>query len=139
MKSDHRKPSQVTDEYWLYAIRQTGDYPEDTANSGKWLVFSPMDKVDDLWQKIKVATEEGRLGSASKAATARPNSLARDARSKVLCIYTYDWTDREDVMRVRAELRKLGVTAKIPYKADADTTAGRYASPGKRRISKYFA
>ena len=37
--------------------------------------------------------------------------------------------------RIREELRKLGVTNKIPYKADADP---RYAARGHKRISKYY-
>ncbi len=49
---------------------------------------------------------------------------------KVICVYTYDWTDEADVRRVRQELRALGITSKIPYKTDDDTNAGRYSSQG---------
>lgn len=55
-----------------------------------------------------------------------------------MCVYTYDWTDEEDVMRVREELRKLGITRKIPYKSDEDTLAGRYYKAGDSNLSKYY-
>jgi hypothetical protein len=137
-KSDHRKPSEVTHTYWLNAVRKKGAYPENTNNSGKWLIFVPVDRVDRLWQKIKRATEEGKLGSSSKVATARPNLNAADPTAKVICVYTYDWTDQRDVRRIRQELRELGVTSRIPYKADEDTHAGKYQNRGNRRISKYY-
>jgi len=56
----------------------------------------------------------------------------------VICVYTYDWTDKEDVKRIRQELRDLGITRKIPYKADRETLSGKYAIRGDKRISKYF-
>ena len=133
-----RKPSQVTDDYWLFAVQKTGTYPEPTENSGKWLIFVPVSEVDELWAKIKDATEEGLLGIAAKVSTQKPNPLARNPDTKVICVYTYDWTDEDDVRQVREGLRQLGVIAKIPYKADEDTYAGRYAAQGNKRISKYY-
>lgn len=133
------KPSQTTDVFWIYAERLKGSYPELGEKGGKWLVFVPIAELDRAWAKIKQATEEGRLGGLSKVATARPNRNAADPGTKVICVYTYDWTDAEDVRRVRAELRSLGITQKIPYKADEDTLSGRYLVAGHKRISKYFA
>jgi hypothetical protein len=132
-----RKPSEVTDVPWLHAKRKSGTYPAATENCGKWLVFAPLSQIDELWAKIKLATEEGQLGISAKVATARPNPNAANPDSKVICVYTYDWTDEQDVRRVRQELRALGITSKIPYKADEDTSAGRYANRGHKRISKY--
>lgn len=132
------KPSEVVDNYWLYAERKTGDYPEAAENCRKWLVFVPEQRIDAVWAKIKLATEEGRLGDSAKVATARPNPNAANPDTKVICVYTYDWTDEEDVRRIRQELRNLGIVSKIPYKADQDTYAGRYANRGSQRISKYY-
>lgn len=132
------KPSKVTDVYWLSAKRKTGCYPLATEKCGKWLVFVPASQINDVWEKIKVATEEGRLGSSAKVATARPNPNAAKSDKKVICVYTYDWTDEKDVRRIREGLRQLGITSPIPYKADEDTYAGRYAVHGHKRISKYY-
>jgi Domain of unknown function (DUF1917) len=132
------KPSVVTDVYWLHAKRKCGTYPADTKNSGKWLVFVPLSQIDEVWAQIKLATEEGRLGSAAKVATAMPNANATNPDKRVICVYTYDWKDEEDVRRVRQELRALGISSKIPYKSDEDSRAGRYKNRGHKHISKYY-
>ena len=131
-------PSEVTEVYWLYAIRQKGTYPKPTPRSGKWLIFVDRNDNDAVWATIKEATEAGRLGGSAKVATAKPNPYAMDPKTKVICVYTYDWTDEADVRRIRGELRALGITQKISYKADADTLRNKYRVTGHRRISKYY-
>ena len=121
-----------------FAQRKKGEYPKSTIGSGKWLIFVKADQVDEVWAKIKTATEEGKLGGSTKVATAKPNSLATDPNTKVICVYTYDWTDEDYVMRVREELRKLGIAGKLPYKADTDTYAGKYSHTWHTGISKYY-
>ena len=74
----------------------------------------------------------------SKVATAKSNPNATNSSIKVICVYSYDWADEGDVMRIRQELRQLGITRKIPYKADEDTDSGKYANQGTKRISKYY-
>ena len=132
------KPSEVTGAYWIYSIRKKGEYPKPTVRSGKWLIFVCREDVDEVWAKVKRATEDGRLGDSSKVATAKPNPHAANPNKKVICVYTYDWTDEKDVQRVRDELRRLGITSKIPYKADEDTLAGKYRIFGDTKISKYY-
>lgn len=56
----------------------------------------------------------------------------------LICVYTYDWTDEADVMRVREELRNLGFTWRLPYKTDEDTYNNIYRATGHKHISKYF-
>ena len=114
---------------------------EGKLRSGKWLVFVSRENVDEVWEKIRNATEAGRLGTGSKVSTAKPSRLSSDPakRTHVICVYTRDWTNRNDVMRVREELRKLGIINKIPYKADEDTLSGKYATLGHKRIAKYWA
>ncbi|WP_051690500.1 putative phosphothreonine lyase domain-containg protein [Acidithiobacillus thiooxidans] len=134
----NKKPSEVTDSYWLFARREKGEYPRHTQNTGKWLVFVPLLQVDQVWEQIKQALENGRLGRSAKVSTARPNPNAFNPETKVICVYTYDWTDKEDVMNIREELRRLGVTSKIAYKTDEETRSGAYANRGNKQISKYY-
>src|SRR5271157_4642447 len=136
--SDAKKPSEVTDRYWLYAHRKKGTYPEATSNNGKWLIFVKKDEIDGVWSKVRDAVEDGRLGSNAKVSTMKPNPNAQDPDTKVICVYTYDWTDVADVMHVRDELRKMGITWKCPYKSDQDTIEGKYRISGHTRISKYY-
>ena len=132
------KPSEVMDSFWIYAKRKIGSYPEHSENGGKWLIFIPTQKIDDMWGKIRTATEEGLLGDSSKVSTARPNPNAANSDTKVICVYTYDWTDELDVKKIRESLRQLGITSKIPYKADKETRSGAYVNRGSTRISKYY-
>src|SRR3989344_3916595 len=131
-------PSDVNDVYWIYAERKVGKYPESTASSGKWLIFVNPERLDTVWRKIKYATENGKLGYESKTATAKPNPLAGKSKQKVICVYTYDWTDKQDVKRIRNELKKLGIVWRIPYKTDRDTLDGKYRGMISQRISKYY-
>ena len=133
------KPSTVNQVYWIYAKREKGKYPKPTGSSGKWLIYVSSEDVDKVWDKIKKATEAGKLGGSSKVATAKakanPNSTSK---VKVICVYTYNWQDEVDVRRVREQLRKLGIENKISYKADEDTMLGKYSYNTKGRISKYY-
>lgn len=120
---------------WIYAFREVGDYPDDAERSGKWMVFWKPDEIDAAWECIREAVRSGRLGYRAKVAT-QPSHW-RTGVFHVVCVYTYDSDDVEDVRRVRAELRHLGVTRKIGYKEDEETRQGHYSSNG-RRVSKYW-
>ncbi len=134
---DLRRPSEVTEELWIMAQPQASG-PSASEKTGKWLLFVPVKDIDEVWTRIREATESGRLGIASKVATARHNPNARSPSTKVICVYTYSYEDEEDVMRVREELRRLGFTSRIPYKTDEATRSGRYQVKGDRKISEYY-
>jgi hypothetical protein len=121
-----RLPSNVTDIPWIYIKRKEGEYPATTPKSGKWLIPLREAKLDEIWPAVKQATEEGKLGQSSMAATAMPKSRATKSGEKMMCVFTYDYTEAEDARRVRQALRDLGITKKLRYKADEDTQAGRY-------------
>ena len=131
-------PSCVEDRFWVYVNRQTGTYPDHTKRGGKWLVFVPVETHDDVWQTVKLATECGQLGGIAKAATARPNKNRNSNDEKVICVYTYDADDSDDVSKIRERLRELGITQKISYKTDQATREGRYAVNGHRKIGTRY-
>lgn len=136
---DDSNPSGVTNIHWLYAHRQQGSYPEATEEgSGKWMVFVPREQIDNVWLIIAEAIRQGKLGNSAKVSTARPNPNSTNQNDHVICVYTYDYRDLEDVKRIRSTLRELGITWKIPYKTDAATYAGQYQVRGHRRISTYY-
>ncbi len=135
---DDRRPSEVFEQYWIYAERRDADsYPEHGERGGKWMLFIKTNEIDAWWIKIKAATESGLLGSSAKVATMKPNPNAASNQTKLICVYTYDVADEEDCSRVRQALRDLGVTWKIPYKTDADTHAGKYSRYGMRISKRY--
>jgi hypothetical protein len=131
-------PSRAKHDYWIYAYRQKGNYPAHTHRAGKWLIFVPIESVDEVWEKIRLAVEHGELGQSAKVSTARPNAIAPNRSRRVICVYTYDSDDAADVRRIRAALRALGIRHRIPYKTDKATEDGRYTRSGDKRISRYF-
>ena len=132
-----KDPSKEMEEYWVYAISPF-DYPESTENVGKWMLFINIEFIDEVWNKIANAIEEGKLGKHAKCATMKPNPNASNPNSKVICIYTYDSEDKKDVARIAWNLFKLGVVSfPLNYKKDKVTLEGKYANRGNKRISRY--
>lgn len=83
-------------------------------SKGKWLSFIPIEYADSVWKKIDLSTKEGKLGFHSKMSS----PIISNHSGKmvcVLCVYTYDWHDSKDILRVREELRNLGFIKKIKY------------------------
>lgn len=122
-----------TKESWVRATRETGDYPSATERSGKWVCFTRKSDAETMWRLVAAATKAGHLGSFSDIGPERPDSDAR-----VIEVHTYDWSDVDDVRRVRTGLRQIGYVDRIPYKTDVDSEAGIYKKTGFKRISRYF-
>src|SRR5207237_3163240 len=108
-------------------------YPTSTERCGKWIIFLSEPYIDELWQLIRTATEQGELGHEAKASSAG-RIRARGEKMYMICVYTYDFQDKEDVMRVREMLREKGIKRPINYKSDEDTVAGKYAKFGDKNI-----
>jgi hypothetical protein len=131
-------PSKTTQMYWI--VQDAPDSPPEAIedeNAGKWLIFQEPDQVDAAWKKVRDRTVARELGISTKVSTAKPNPESRDSR-KVIYVYTKDWADEADVMRVRQKLRDLGFTDRIGYKRNIETFAGEYAKKGKR-VTYYSA
>jgi hypothetical protein len=124
-------PTQCDSDYWIHAYGKKWDY---TSRTGKWLVFCPKEYINDAWEQIKDATEQGLLGGHSKVSTLK----GERGKEYVCCVFTRDWRDEGDVMRVREVLRDLGFEKPLPYKTDEDTLKGKFANKGHKGISKYY-
>ncbi len=131
-------PSRTTQMYWIVQDAP-GSAPEaiEDENAGKWLIFQEPGLVDSAWKKVRDATVALDLGISAKVSTSKPNPESRDNR-KVIYVYTKDWADEADVMRVREKLRALGFGERIGYKRNIETFAGQYAKKGKR-VTYYSA
>ena len=130
-------PRDEKDFYWLIASNKKDNYPA-TKDGGKWLIFVPPDDIKDVWMKIKKAIEDGRLGNMAKISTGKNNRLGGKSKNHVICVYTYDYEDKKDVIKIREQLRKIGITQKIPYKTNKATRQGKYSIHGDKKISEYF-
>lgn len=127
-------PSEVSDDPWVWAW---GDRrgADDVERSGKWLVFSSPEDHDAVWGRIRDATRRGELGTDAKAATAR-QYRRQLSTSKVICVYTTDFADRDDVRRVLRGLRALDVGGRLSYKTDVDTLSGTYGAGAAVYVSQ---
>lgn len=131
-------PTKTTLMYWIVQDAPyiaTGQTDDEMA--GKWLIFLLDDRVDELWRKVRNATASGELGISAKVSTVKPNPESRDER-KVIYVYTRDWADEADVMRVRERLREIGVIERIGYKRNIETFRGEYSEKGKK-VTYYSA
>ena len=136
-------PSKVLDVYWVEASnrvsRNFAKEKECNLLAGKWLIYVNNNDIDIVWQKIKKATKDGLLGIKSKAATSKLNINFTSENEKIVCVYTYNWLDKEDVFRIENEIRKLNIKYALCYKTDEDTKKGLYKNKGNIRISKYYS
>jgi len=134
-------PTEVYDNYWIRAERVGKyNYPQPTERCGKWMIYAHISEVDQVWVTIRNAVVGGLLGSSAKVATMMPNPNALKPAYKVICMYTYDSEDRDDVLRVLTSLREdLGILHKAFYKEDNVTFSGNYSFNTKGPVSKYWA
>lgn len=97
---------------------------------GKWMLFPEPDEVDEVWAVVARATARGELGVAAKVAPRPEDGVMGDAdkRARLICVYTADFGDKQDVGRVLLSLKKLGLVPPtgrpIYYKTDAYTYLG---------------
>ncbi|TVY83098.1 UPF0696 protein-like protein [Lachnellula suecica] len=106
-------------------VKQLLDYAIDLhCTSGKWMIFCPPEEVNAVWGVVARATANNELGIAAKFA---PDS-GDDRKPRLMCIYTKDFSDEDDVTRVINKLRGLGLVETrgkpIYYKCDAYTYLG---------------
>jgi Domain of unknown function (DUF1917) len=101
---------------------------------GKWLFFVAEKYIDDTWRNVKKAVKEGKLWKTAKVSTAWRSK----GGSYVVCVYTYDYDDKEDAMKIREYLREMGFKRPVSYKTDEQTLAGMYAD-NTEGIAKYTA
>ena len=118
-----RQPSTCTKDVWISAFCWLNTYPYQTARSGKWLIFLSPETIDKYWLLIQQAVKNGELGDSAKVSTLYGRGTKK---LHVICVYTYDYADKEDVFRIREKLRDLGIKKPISYKADVDTHFLRY-------------
>lgn len=105
----------ITSDY----IRQLAE--EYDYKTGKWLIYSKWPAIDNVWKRVAKAVVAGKLGSSANVSTHDPEENAH-----VICVYTEDFTNEDQVRKVEENLRKEGITGRMTYKPDIYTTLGIY-------------
>lgn len=70
------------------------------------MLFCQPKEVNEIWEIVAKATANNELGIAAKVA---PRSDDTGRRDRLLCVYTADFQDRKDVVRVLRRLKELRV------------------------------
>jgi len=83
---------------------------------GKWLIYTPHEKINEVWKTVASSTLKGELGVDAKVST-----VVQGTSEYVICVYTKDYLDVDDVKRVRKRLAELGFTQRLYYKPDIYT------------------
>ncbi|XP_023340870.1 uncharacterized protein LOC111710907 isoform X3 [Eurytemora carolleeae] len=133
-------------EYWKYMPNKNQNSLVDVARRfkvtlGKWMVQVPSEKVDEVWGLIATAIFNEDFGSAVLSAKVSPKgdeNSVEDPNMHVICVYTSDFTNMEEVVKVENVLRNLGIRRDLNYKPDLYTSLGIYrGNPYKIRPSVY--
>lgn len=106
--------------------------------SGKWLIFIQREYADGLWNKIEKLAKKGKIWSAKISTLIHPWA---SKRIHVICVYTKNCLDKQDVMRVRENLKGIGVESRLSYKPDVYTVLGIYSDNKEnfnlKRVTRY--
>lgn len=139
---DRRKriPSQIFDRYWLLHFDENYKYKNSELgkDSGKWLIFDSIERVDDLWIKIMNCLDTGLLGPEAKVSTSKfKPGFENRSNQRVICVYTESFQDKKDIWRIEKAIRDLGFWGDLYYKLDTD--AGKYEKDGYNNVVKLIS
>jgi len=89
----------------------------------QWMLFPQADDVPRAWKLICEAVVEDRLGPSAKVGT---EGLKGRSNQRLICVYTRDFSDEEDIRRVVEELASMNLSPRdgskgLYYKPDAFT------------------
>ena len=108
--------------------------------SGKWLIYVYREHVDKLWDEIEKLVDEGKIWSAKVSTSAHPWT---SKGKHVICVYTKNYLDEQDVMKTREVLRQIGIENRLTYKPDIYTLLGIYSDNKKsfklNRVTRYIS
>jgi hypothetical protein len=70
------------------------------------MLFPPVDRVNHVWLIIAHAVATNQLGIGAKVS---PKFEHPETKSRLICVYTDDFSNKEDVIRVLQKLKELGL------------------------------
>lgn len=116
-----RKPSEWNDDYWIYCLNRKY-YLSDKATLGKWCIYGKHSVLDKVWKKLIPIVENNDIINCAKIRTGSVSLLevlkGKNNKTSVICVYTYDFNNKEDVFKVRDLLRSIGIRTIIKYKTE---------------------
>ena len=118
------KPTEYDGAFWIGVdspFKKNNPQLHNSSMLGKWMLFIPVDKINETWKLIFEETEKDNLGFSSKVSTHLGWLQNGKGADYVICVHTKDFRDEEDVFRVRQRLFEFGFTEPLKYKTDRAT------------------
>ncbi|RYP92552.1 hypothetical protein DL770_001310 [Monosporascus sp. CRB-9-2] len=106
---------------------------------GKWMLFPSVKDVNKTWEIVARATANNELGIAAKVAPRPEDEDDHNDddgkgdgadKARLICVYTADFRDMEDVRRVARKLKQLGL---VPRRG-----RGLFYKPGRADAYSYL-
>jgi hypothetical protein len=120
-------PSKDLSIFWHQAVSPKLKTFKSNDKTGKWCIFLSPKEVDSAWEKIKSyieATEN--LDTLFLAKVSTKLGSQTHANQHVICVYTSDWENEENLKKTRQVLTNLGFTQPLNYKRDTQTLERKY-------------
>ena len=129
----HCKPSQVKDH--LAVFYTTLDRFEQPETFGKWMVFKPLDKIDETWEKIRIAVAKGELEGCEwiQCSTMMYDPTKEGpgiSTSAVIFVHTYE----QNVMAIGFKLIEI-VQQDIRYKTNETSQKREFSFTANKRVT----
>ena len=70
------------------------------------MLFPLVDRVNHIWSIVAHAVATNQLGTGAKVSQKLEHP---ETKSRLICIYTGDFSDKEDVIRVLHKMKELGL------------------------------
>lgn len=127
-------PSKDLSTFWHQAVSPTLKSFHSTDKTGKWCIFLNQSDVDSAWEKVKNCIEKGKIGHKKVdtglflAKVSTKLGATNHQNQHVICVYTHDYTNEEEINKTRETLRLLGFTKALQYKRDLETKERKYGT-----------
>lgn len=126
------KYGDMYDGVWSWALAKGH---QGTPRTGKWMLWPEGEEAIEVWRIICALTHSHELGIQAKISCSEERELSGE---RLICVYTSDSDDREDLQRVVDKLRSsIDPKYRLIYKEDSMTRAGFYQD-ADRRVSKWY-
>ena len=96
---------------------------------GKWILHVPNMDCDEAWQMLANAMLNGELGPVThmRVSPAKQDN-DNEFEDHVICIFTPDYNDTDEVTRVERCIRRAGVSRELRYKPAIFSVLGIYSN-----------
>jgi len=118
------------DAYWLF---ESSNRQGSVLDTGKWMLFYPNDKMNEMWKFAKEVYKEGKLPGvrSMKCSTAKENPRASSSKNGIIILYSSCSADEKYIMKVGQNVLATFGYREFPYmyyKTDEQTFKGTRAT-----------